>query len=1816
MSFEAALTTLYRDFLLREPDADGLAYWNSVLTDASLSLEDVADQMLKSDEFQADVQPVIALYAQILQRPADAEGLQYWVAELRQGASIDAIGDAIKASEEAQTVVMTLDDEAWLTNAYSSLLAREPDAEGFAYWLEQLENGTSRDVVSQSINASEEAGELVLTQVVGTLLNSNTPEQALDAYLTDLLGVDTGSDSPNPEPEEPSEPEVPTPDPQEPEAPSEPEQPSPSPAPSEPEEPSEPEMPGLENPSLGLAERYHVGTSDASTAIAVGERLMLVADDEDQVLRLYERDADGEPLASVNLNDALGLNDTQEADLEAVATLDGVQYWLGSHESAQRSMLFATRITGDDADSLNIEVEGQFTALAEQLQAWDANDGHGLGAGAKALASGINIEGAAFVGDTLMLGLRAPLDNGLAQVIPVNNAPALVAGEATDADIGTPLRLDLEGRVVRAIEPAGDGSYLVLAGPENDDDELGFALYQWDGAHAVRQVEGPDLNTVPDALTAKPESLFDVQATESGFTAGVLYDSGTADWLDDGQESKDLPAEQQRFIGVDIEFDTLPGFTPRPGDMAITAVQTDTPDDFQFVVLKGIAAGAEITFTDSGWSEEGFLANEGAVTWTAPTGGVAPGTLISLTEQTDQFREANGEAVGSNGLNLSGSGDQVIAFTGTPEEPAFLFAVQTNSSEWQESASSANDSGLPLGLEEGVTAVAVGESVDAEYDNAAYVGTGNGTAAELLYAIANPANWAGDNTALPSAATRDFQIGTMEEIHVPGNRDIGLVVSEIWSGQSGPDVTEDWFEITNRSLDTLDFSITPLYYDDDSADPEDAVQIQGLDTLAPGETAVVMVDGNANAVAEFRAAWSNLDNIDSLKIGYAEDASGLGGGGDAVTLWLGDPRTNGDQVASAAYPDTDGFDAAAWDADAGRFISVDDSNAESTSALGGDGGDVPAVATPGSAEGAIQITEIWPGQSGPDVTEDWFEITNRSTETIDVSSTSLYYDDDSSDPENAVQIQGLSELAPGESALVMVDGNADAVAEFRAAWNGLEGVDSLQVGFAEDASGLGGGGDAATLWRGNPLEGGIRLDTAAYPDTDGFDAAAWDVDAGRFTSADDSNAETSSALGGDGGDVPAVATPGSTPELTNTEDNFQLQLLHAADMEGGGSDLLNAPNFVAIVDHLQDQYANTLTVSSGDLVLPGPYLTAGGDDSLQPALQAAAEAVYGLEAGSLSGIGAEAGRVETLLADLMGVSAVTLGNHEFDQGTGLIADMIAPLVNEGGTLSDIDWVGSQFPYLSANLDFSADGNLEGLATEEILDFEAFLAGPQAVAEGARPPKLAPAMIQEVGGEKVGVIGLTTQILESISSPGDTQVLGGGSNDMQALADIVQPIIDELTEQGVNKIVLASHLQQIQFEEELATLLEGVDIVMAGGSNSLLADSEDVERGLFPGAFEPYDTYPMLTQDAAGNDVAIINTDGGWRYVGQLVVEFDAEGNLLTESLDPDTSGVYAATDDQVAALWGDTDTAFAEGSDGAIARDLVNAVAEFVADQDGNILGLTDTYLVGERGAVRTEETNLGNLTADANLWYARQVDAEVMVSLKNGGGIREPIGQVVVQGEDSEPRYEAPAADLSINKPAGGVSQLDAAQTLRFNNDLVIVTVTRETLVDTLEHAVAESEEGNTPGRFPQLSGVEFSFDWDQPEGSRVQSAAIVDDNGNVVDVLVEDGQFQGSAEATLKMVTLNFLADGGDGFFAGNSVLDRVDLVDSDLDDGLFTFAEIGTEQDAFAEYMGEFFSETPFSEAETPASEDTRIQNLDVREDTVLTGVDTTPFSMDAA
>ncbi|NDJ16381.1 bifunctional metallophosphatase/5'-nucleotidase [Myxacorys almedinensis A] len=414
------------------------------------------------------------------------------------------------------------------------------------------------------------------------------------------------------------------------------------------------------------------------------------------------------------------------------------------------------------------------------------------------------------------------------------------------------------------------------------------------------------------------------------------------------------------------------------------------------------------------------------------------------------------------------------------------------------------------------------------------------------------------------------------------------------------------------------------------------------------------------------------------------------------------------------------------------------------------------------------------------------------------------------------------------------------------------------------------------------------------------------------------------------------------------------------------------------------------------------------------------------------------------------------------------------------------------------------------------------------------------------------------------------------------------------------------MQQLFIEQELAKRLSNVDIIIAGGSHALLADSSDRLR--------PGDTaagvYPLIEQSPTG-PVLVVNTAANYEYVGRLVAEFDEQGNIDLAKLDPLINGAYATDAASVADLVA-TNPGTPDPEVVAILQTLRDNV---IVPKDRAIFGSTSVFLNGTREDVRSQETNLGNLTADANLFAAKQVDPGVVISLKNGGGIRDNIGQVSGAGgiTGAVDRLPPPANPLA-DKQEGQISQLDIENSLRFNNGLTLVTVTAAQLKDLIEHGVADVGEGATPGAFPQIGGFRFSFDASRTArsetgaGDRVRSLTITDADGTAIDSVVKDGQIVGDPTRTFRMVTLNFLvgqpdaATGGDGYpfpqiIAENGALaDRVDLVQATdaTRTGDATFAPNGSEQDAFAEYLKAIGS---FDAADVDAPQDQRIRNLAV-------------------
>ena len=640
---------------------------------------------------------------------------------------------------------------------------------------------------------------------------------------------------------------------------------------------------------------------------------------------------------------------------------------------------------------------------------------------------------------------------------------------------------------------------------------------------------------------------------------------------------------------------------------------------------------------------------------------------------------------------------------------------------------------------------------------------------------------------------------------------------------------------------------------------------------------------------------------------------------------------------------------------------------------------------------------------------------------------------------------------------------------------------------------------------------------------------------------------------------------------------FTLQLLHAADMDGTAGALANVENFSALLSDFRAQYPdNTLVLSSGDNYIPGPRYYAAGYSELAPALGVAGP-----------------GRGDIALLNAMGFQASAVGNHELDRGPAEFASIIAAETGERGR-----YPGAEFPYLAGNLGFAADRALAGLTVAD---------GQDAALIGG---KLAGSAVITIGGQRIGIVGAATPALPRITASGDIAV-HPAKYSAANLAAVIQESVDALTAQGINKIILLAHMQHLGIEQDLAARLEDVDIIVAGGSNTLLADATDRLR---PGD-AAIGTYPLRYQSPSGQPALLVNTDGDYRYLGRLVVAFDADGRIIPDSVNPDVSGVYAT---DAPAAGPPIPPPIPEVS--RIAQSLRSALRE----RDGNILGRTAVYLSGSRQAVRTQETNLGNLATDAYLWLARQLDPETQAAMTNAGGIRGDIGQIVQPPGTTSPdaaQYLPPPANPIAGKQSGDISQLDLEVSLRFNDGLVIIPLTPPELAAVIEHALGADGIGEIPtGQFLQVAGLRFSYAPDAPPGRRLRSLALVDDGGNVTDRVVENGAIAGDPQRQIKLVTLNFLANRGGGYPFPLPHPARVDLageaagrltapnpafpdtngngiIDAPMspDPGRANFAAPGREQDALAEYLAQFFAETPYAIADTDPLHDRRIQNL---------------------
>jgi 5'-nucleotidase len=278
----------------------------------------------------------------------------------------------------------------------------------------------------------------------------------------------------------------------------------------------------------------------------------------------------------------------------------------------------------------------------------------------------------------------------------------------------------------------------------------------------------------------------------------------------------------------------------------------------------------------------------------------------------------------------------------------------------------------------------------------------------------------------------------------------------------------------------------------------------------------------------------------------------------------------------------------------------------------------------------------------------------------------------------------------------------------------------------------------------------------------------------------------------------------------------------------------------------------------------------------------------------------------------LGYQGMAVGNHEFDLGPDPLGHFASY---------------ANFPVLSANLDVSSEPALAGLVQ--------------------------PYTTVNVGGETIGLIGLTTEDVTIISNIGsNVKVKDPTSSAQEAVA--------ALQAQGVNKIVLLSHMGYGP-DNALATTVAGIDVVVGGHSHTLL--------GTMAGAEGPY---PNAITSPAGEPVLVVQAGSWGEYLGRLDVTFDTNGVITGYGGEP------ILLDNSIP-------------KDAEVEEALMTQFAPALDALKSTVVGQTSVDLDGERNHVRGQETNLGNLVCDAMLWATRSDNTQVC--LTNGGGIRASVG-------------------------------------------------------------------------------------------------------------------------------------------------------------------------------------------------------------------------------
>jgi 5'-nucleotidase len=437
-------------------------------------------------------------------------------------------------------------------------------------------------------------------------------------------------------------------------------------------------------------------------------------------------------------------------------------------------------------------------------------------------------------------------------------------------------------------------------------------------------------------------------------------------------------------------------------------------------------------------------------------------------------------------------------------------------------------------------------------------------------------------------------------------------------------------------------------------------------------------------------------------------------------------------------------------------------------------------------------------------------------------------------------------------------------------------------------------------------------------------------------------------------------------------------------------------------------------------------------------------------------------RTAVMAERLMGIQVNTLGNHNFDRGVAHLQSMI----DLAGTPSGGSVPGDPYTYVSSDLR-NLDGNLEGVAPFRVFD---------------------------VGGVKVGVVGVTNPEAPGLVEPGAFGTITianayGAANQAKAAAKRA----------GAQVVVAITHFGVRGFTngQPFGELIDFANNV--GGFDVIFGDHTDIQfqaviNGQLVHENRSFGQGYARTTLTVGNNGKV--TDRSVSFV---------------EPVYSTVTGTNTSSPVQTILV----------AKDQAIESMLAPYRAQLSAILDVPIGTVTNTFVrrlpapdpLGN--LERRQETALGDLVADGMRWrYGTQV------SMVNGGGVRTSL-----------PNSSYLPADTTLRRPstgyAGGppwdVVKGDIYSVLPFNNVITTRTVTGAQLWAAMENGVSQisCKGAGSDGRFPQISGFKFTFDYNLSAGSRVTSMALSDGT-----------PIPNDSAATYTMALPNFTNNGGDSY------------------------------------------------------------------------------------